>query len=245
MKPGFNAPAGLAIGAGAPILSRCPANTYRAGTTAYNPSVGLTCTPCATGLRTLPFVDGATSRDACLVAPGSGFNAATGTAAECTVGYYGSGWNRSALQKRSAPATAAIWTGLDLIRMQAPAAASCMRASPGRGHRPPAGAPAGGRSRCTRANRAGPVRITLFRPWTRPLCAPATDPCLPCDAAGGSITTLRNGSESVDECMLPPGHGATRVRSGAGLTGGLTGGICAPNTFGRPNATYGLQEIPW
>lgn len=159
VKPGFNAPANLTIGATAQALLRCPANTYRAGTTAYNPTVGLTCTPCATGLRTLPFVDGATSRDACLVAPGSGFNAATGTAAECTVGSYGIGWNRSALQKRSAPATAAILTGLDLIRMQAPAAASCMRASPGRGHRPPAG----GRSRCTRAKRGAPSGSPSFR----------------------------------------------------------------------------------
>lgn len=83
--PGFSAPAGMDLANVTRALTRCPEGTFRAGLGAYT-AAGVPCTSCGSGLSTLPGIDGATSRDACLVAPGAGFNAATGTAADCPVG---------------------------------------------------------------------------------------------------------------------------------------------------------------
>lgn len=83
--PGFGAPAGIDLNDVARELTRCPEATFRSVLGAYSAG-GVACTPCGSGLCTLPGIDGATSRDECLVAPGSGWDAATSTAADCRIG---------------------------------------------------------------------------------------------------------------------------------------------------------------
>lgn len=64
--------------------------------------------------------------------------------------------------------------------------------------------------------------------------------CKNCDASSGTITTAATGSVSSDQCFTPAGHGNTRTASG-----GFTGAICAADTYGRVNNTFGLVEVAW
>lgn len=65
-------------------------------------------------------------------------------------------------------------------------------------------------------------------------------PCTPCDAANGTITTTGPRATSPDECFVPAGHGTTRTDSG-----GLTGAACPPDTHGSSETTTGLEDVSW
>lgn len=90
--PGYQASASVTPGAAA--LTQCAANSFRVGTVAYSSSAGNPCTPCPSGMQTLPGVQGSTSQDACLAPPGWGWSASTQTATICAVGTYNEGWSR-------------------------------------------------------------------------------------------------------------------------------------------------------
>ena len=90
---GFSAASGATLGT--TPATPCAANTYRVGAIAYNSGAGIPCTSCPTNMRTLTGVEGATSKDACLVPPGYGWVAGSGTAADCAIGTYNPGWNRA------------------------------------------------------------------------------------------------------------------------------------------------------
>ena len=87
---GFYAPASARVGVDAASL--CPPDFFRAGDAPYNAAAGTLCAPCPPGMRTR--AEGAASADECLAPPGWGFNATTGEAAVCPLGWYSDGWGR-------------------------------------------------------------------------------------------------------------------------------------------------------
>ena len=94
MRPGYFSSASATPGVSA--ANACPGDFYRTAYTAYDQAAAATCTACPAGMRTMPNVTAATSKDQCLAPPGYGFDAATGTASICPRGKYNPGWNREA-----------------------------------------------------------------------------------------------------------------------------------------------------
>ncbi|KAI8470025.1 MAG: hypothetical protein J3K34DRAFT_521703 [Monoraphidium minutum] len=82
VKPGFGAADDLVPGSSP--ATPCPADKYRSGDALFTTGTAVACTPCPSGMRTLPEQKGATTSSACLAPPGYGFNTDSGDAAIIT-----------------------------------------------------------------------------------------------------------------------------------------------------------------